>query len=112
MRTPDDDLADKIIGCAYRVHNTLGAGFLEKVYQNAMQIELEKAGLHVQSQALINVYYDGQVVGEFFADLLVEHEVQLVNYLTATGLETGLLLNFGKSMEPRRKFRLYRRPSA
>ena len=127
LKTPDDELADRIIGCAYRVHNTLGSGFLEKVYENALKIEMEKVGLNVRAQTPINVTYEGRIVGEFFADLLVEdrfilelkavqhllpeHEVQLVNYLTATGLDTGLLLNFGKNVEVRRKFRQYRKPT-
>jgi GxxExxY protein len=120
----DDRLTEKIIGSAYRVHNTLGAGFLEKVYENALKIELEKAGLEVKQQTPVNVYYEGQLVGEYYADLWVEkrvivelkairalgttHEVQLVNYLTATGVDTGLLLNFGPSVQVRRKFRTYK----
>lgn len=120
----NDLITKKIIGCAYTVHNTLGAGFLEKVYENALKIELEKTGLTVKQQVPINVYYEGQVVGEYYADLWVDeqviielkavqnlskiHEVQLVNYLTATGLETGLLLNFGQSVQVRRKFRDYK----
>lgn len=111
----DDDLTKKIIGCAYRVHNKLGPGFLEKVYENALRIELEKQGLGVKQQEPINVTYDGQVVGEYYADLWVDerivvelkaaqalvkqHEVQLVNYLTATSINNGLLLNFGPSMQ-------------
>ena len=119
---PDIDiLTDKIIGCAYKVHNTLGAGFLEKVYENAFRIELKKADLSVQQQLPIRVYYDGQNVGDYYCDLFVEdrvlielkvaeslakeHELQLVNYLKATGIETGLLINFGKSVQIRRKFR-------
>ena len=121
---PDDDLTQKIIGCAYKVHNTLGPGFLEKVYENALRIELEKLGLRVKQQEPINVEYEGQVVGEYYADLLVdrrvvvevkatqaiakEHEVQLVNYLTATRIDLGLLLNFGPSVQVKRKFREYK----
>jgi GxxExxY protein len=120
----DDDLTQKIIGCAYKVHNTLGPGFLEKVYENALRIELEKIGLRVKQQEPINVNYEGQVIGEYYADLWVNervlielkaaqtlvklHEVQLVNYLTATGIECGLLLNFGPSVEVKRKFREYK----
>ena len=120
----DDDLTQKIIGCAYRVHNTLGPGFLEKVYENALRIELEKLGLRVKQQEPINVEYEGQVVGEYYADLWVdgrvvvelkaaqalakEHEVQLVNYLTATRIDHGLLLNFGPSVQVKRKFREYK----
>lgn len=119
----DDDLTQKIIGCAYKVHNTLGCGFLEKVYENALRIELEKLGLRVRQQEPINVLYDGKVIGEFYADLWVDervvielkavqaiakaHELQLVNYLTATLVEVGLLLNFGSSVQVRRKFREY-----
>jgi GxxExxY protein len=120
----DDDLTQKIIGCAYKVHNTLGPGFLEKVYENALRIELEKIGLRVKQQEPISVNYEGQVIGEYYADLWVNervlielkaaqtlvklHEVQLVNYLTATGIECGLLLNFGPSVEVKRKFREYK----
>jgi GxxExxY protein len=120
----DESLTETIIGCAFQVHNALGVGFLEKVYENALRIELSKRGLKVRQQEPITVYYDGQVVGEFYADLWVEdrviielkavrsldkaHEVQLVNYLTATGLDTGLLINFGPSVQVKRKFRQYK----
>lgn len=120
----DDDLTRTIIGCAYTVHNKLGHGFLEKVYENALRIELEKLGLRVKQQEPINVMYDGQVVGEYYADLWVdervvielkagltvgkEHEVQLVNYLTAASVDLGLLLNFGPSVQVKRKFREYK----
>ena len=120
----DDDLTQKIIGCAYRVHNALGPGFLEKVYENSLRIELEKLGFKVKQQEPINVTYDGQVVGEYYADLWVDervvielkaaqnlvtrHEVQLVNYLAATGIDSGLLLNFDASVEVKRKFREYK----
>ena len=120
----DDDLTQKIIGCAYKVHNTLGPGFLEKVYENALRIELEKLGLRVRQQEPINVECEGHLVGEYYADLWVnervvielkaaqtlakEHEVQLVNYLTATGVNDGLLINFGPSVQVRRKFREYK----
>lgn len=119
----DDDLTQMIIGCAYKVHNALGHGFLEKVYENALRIELEKLGLRVKQQEPINVTYEGQVVGEYYADLWVDervvlevkavqtiakaHEVQLVNYLSATGIDTGLVLNFGTSVQVKRKFREY-----
>ncbi len=119
----DEALTQQIIGFAYKVHNTLGVGFLEKVYENALKIELEKAGLAVKQQEPINVYYEGQLVGEYLADLWVEnrviielkavraldrvHEVQLVNYLAATGVSTGLLVNFGPSVQVKRKFREY-----
>lgn len=120
----DDDLTHKIIGCAYKVHNSLGPGFLEKVYENALGIELEKLGLKVRQQEPISVFYEGHVVGEYFADLWVDdrvvielkaaqtlvkqHEVQIVNYLAATGIDSGLLLNFGTSVEVKRKFREYK----
>lgn len=123
----DDDLTQKIIGCAFKVHNKLGAGFLEKVYENALRIELEKLGYNVKQQEPIKVIYDGHVVGEYYADLWVEgrlivelkavqslikrYEVQLVNCLTATEVDNGLLLNFGSSIEVKRKFREYRPPA-
>jgi GxxExxY protein len=122
---PNDILTSKIIKAAYNVHNSLGAGFLEKVYQNAMVIELRSMGFTVEPQYPIEVYYKGHRVGEFFADLLVEaeiivelkavenlhisHEVQLVNYLQGTGFETGLLINFATSVEVKRKYREYKR---
>ncbi len=120
----DEDLTHKIIGCAYKVHNALGPGFLEKVYENSLRIELEKLGLEVKQQEPINVLYEGQVVGEYYADLWVDgrvvielkasqvvvkrHEVQLVNYLAATGIDCGLLLHFGDSVQVKRKFREYK----
>ncbi len=120
----DDDLTHKIIGCAYKVHNALGPGFLEKVYENSLRIELQRLGLKIKQQEPINVTYDGHVVGEYFADLWVNervlielkavqmlvkrHEVQLVNCLAATGIDCGLLLNFGSSVEVKRKFREYK----
>jgi GxxExxY protein len=119
----DEALTKRIIGCAFKVHNTLGSGFLEKVYENALRFELTKRGLSVKQQEPIQVYYEGEIVGDFYADLRVEnrviielkavrafdkeHEVQLVNYLTATGINTGLLLNFGPSVQVKRKFREY-----
>ena len=123
----DKAITEKIIGCAFTVHRKLGFGFLEKVYENAMVLELGKCGLSVQQQVPITVRYDNQPVGEYFADLLVEgriicelkaniafspeHEVQLVNYLVATGCDIGLLLNFGKSVTVKRKYREYIEPS-
>lgn len=121
----DQGLTEKIIGCAMRVHSALGPGFLESVYQRALAHELRKAGLKVECEKPIAVHYDGVVVGDFSADLLVEdrvmlelkanqtlalvNEVQLVNYLTATGVEVGLLLNFGaERLEFKRKTRTYR----
>jgi GxxExxY protein len=120
----DDELTKTIISCAYTVHNKLGPGFLEKVYENALRIELEKQGLRVKQQEPISVTYDGHIVGEYCADLWVDervlvelkaaqtlakdHEVQLVNYLTATGVNDGLLINFGPSVQVKRKFREYK----
>jgi len=115
-----EELTKQIIGCAYRVYNTMGFGFLESVYEKCMMIELKKAGLKVKSQHPITVYYEDEVVGEFVADLVVEeevivelksvrrivqaHEVQLVNYLVATRIDVGLLLNFGEQkVEVKRK---------
>jgi len=113
------DLTEKIIGAFYRVYNTLGYGFSEKAYENALAIELRKLGLKVEQQARIVVYYEGEVVGEYQADLVVndvvivelkavrqladEHEAQLLNYLKATPIEVGLLLNFGPKAEIKRK---------
>ncbi len=118
-----DKITEQVIGCAFRVHNELGSGFLEKVYENALRIELHQAGLEVKQQCPLPVYYRNQLVGDFYADLFVEeclilelkavqkiakeHEVQLVNYLTAAGIDNGLLLNFGSSVEVKRKFRQY-----
>lgn len=115
------EISEKIIGAAYDVHNTLGSGFLEKVYQNALLIELKLQGLSVEAEKPITVHYRGEVVGNYIADIVVEdkiileikairslseiHEVQLVNYLTATGIEIGLLLNFGKSVEVKRRIK-------
>ncbi|MBI1856177.1 MAG: GxxExxY protein [Chloroflexi bacterium] len=106
-------ITEKIIACAYDVSNTLGIGFVEKVYENAHSHEMKKNGLHVARQYPIKVIYDGVVVGEFFADMLVEnlilvelkavtelnddHMAQALNYLRATGLPACLLINFGKS---------------
>ena len=120
----DDELTEKIIACAFKVHRALGQGFSERVYENAMRVELVRQSLKVRQQVAIQVYYEGEVVGEFVPDLWVEervlvelkavlslqkeHEVQLVNYLTATKVDTGLLINFGPSVEIRRKFRTYK----
>ena len=121
----EQELTGKIIGCAMKVHSALGPGFLESVYQRALAHELGKTGLKVECQRPIDVYYDGVQVGDFSADMLVEdrvmlelkanqtlvpaNEVQLVNYLTATGVEVGLLLNFGaERLEFKRKTRTYR----
>lgn len=121
------DLTGKIIGCAMKVHRTLGPGFLESVYQKALAIQLRQAGLKVSLEMPIQVFYENENVGDFIADMLVEdavivenkavqtllkiHEVQLVNYLTATGVPTGVLLNFGTlSLEYKKKFRRSKKP--
>ena len=113
------ELTEKIIGCAFKVYNQLGAGFLEKIYENALAIELKDAGLSAQQQYPIKVYYNESVIGDYIADIVVEdrviielkavnnlakaHEVQLVNYLKATKIEVGLLINFGDTISVKRK---------
>jgi GxxExxY protein len=113
------DITDKINKTYYHVYNKLGYGFLEKVYENAMMIELRKMDLQVQNQAPIKVLYEQQLVGEYYADIIVEesviielkaaaslceeHEFQLINYLKATETEVALLLNFGKTPQFKRK---------
>lgn len=113
------DLTEAVIKSFYHVYNTLGYGFLEKVYENALNVSLTRSGLVVQQQWPIAVSFEGEPVGEYFADLLVndsviieikaaeslalEHEAQLINYLKATGRQVGLLLNFGPKAEFRRK---------
>jgi len=110
-----EEITGTIIKAFYTVYNTLGYGFLEKVYENALVHELTKLGLEVRQQMPIKVYYDGCLVGEYFADLVVEgcviveikaaeslrpeHAAQLLNYLKATEVEVGLLLNFGPKPE-------------
>jgi len=125
----DDELTHLIIGCAMKVHRTLGNGFLESVYQKALTHELQKAELTIECEIPINVTYDGLDVGHYFADILVArrviveikamdqlasaHEAQLVNYLTATGYDLGLLVNFGSSsLQYKKKFRVYRKPDS
>ena len=114
-----NELTNRIIKCFYKVYNTLGYGFLEKVYEKALFIELNKIELKVETQKPIKVYYDKQVIGDYYADIMVndivilelkaveilceQHELQLINYLKATNIEFGLLLNFGKKPEVRRK---------
>lgn len=114
-----EELSKQIIGAFYNVYNILGYGFLEKVYERAMCIELRKYGLQVQSQQPIQVFYEDENVGDYFADIVVndsiiielkaaeglaeEHEFQLINYLKATDIEVGLLFNFGKKPEFKRK---------
>ena len=117
------EITEKIIGCAYKVYNTMGYGFLESVYEKCLLIELRKAGLKSEYQKQIIVNYEGEVVGNFIADIFVEeliilelksvkniakaHEVQLVNYLVATGTNVGLLINFGEDkVEIKRKVRV------
>lgn len=113
------DLTLSVIACFYKVYNKLGFGFLERVYENALLIELTKNELKIGRQKPINVYYDNKLVGEYFADLIVEdkviielkaaetlieeHELQLINYLKAINIEVGLLLNFGRKPEIKRK---------
>jgi GxxExxY protein len=114
-----EQITEKIIQAFYKVYNTLGYGFLEKVYENAMFIELTALGFKVEKQKRIFVYYFGNIVGDYYADLIVEdivavelkaneilveeNENQLINYLKATNLEVGLLLNFGKQPQIKRK---------
>jgi len=113
------EITEKIIKAFYKVYNTLGFGFLEKVYENALFIELREMGLFVEKQRQIKVFYEEKEVGVYYADLIVsecviielkaaealceEHEFQLINYLKATEIEVGLLLNFGKTPEFKRK---------
>ena len=113
------EITKEIIGGAYEVFNNLGFGFLEKVYENALVLELKKRKLNVNQQFPINVYYKNEIVGEYIADLIIEkkviaeikaiskleeiQEVQLVNYLKATKIEIGLLVNFGKRLESKRR---------
>jgi len=117
-----EELTHKIIGCAYKVFNTLGFGFLEIIYKKAMIIELAKNNLKVEAEKPLKVYYDNQIVGDFYIDLYIEdkvvvelksvetlvkqHEVQLVNYLQGLQKDIGLLINFGPSgVDVKRKFR-------
>ncbi len=109
----EEDLTEKILGAAFTIHNSLGYGFLEKVYENAIAVELAQAEIAVKQQKAIPVKYRNTVVGDYIADLVVEgrvileikaareldsaHEAQLLNYLKATGIRVGLLLNFGRS---------------
>jgi len=113
------EITDRIIKCFYEVYNQLGYGFLEKVYENALQDELTVNGLKITRQQPIKVWYKSKIVGEYCADIVVENKVivelkaaealceenefQLINYLKATNLEVGLLLNFGKKPEIKRK---------
>jgi GxxExxY protein len=118
----NEEITHKIIGCAYKIFNKLGFGFLESVYQNAMLLELNRSGLEAEKEKPLKVFYDAHLVGEFYVDLLVDdeiivelksiqnlsrqHEVQLVNYLNGLRKEIGLLINFGpEGVEVRRKYR-------
>ena len=124
----DNQLTEQVIGSAFRVHNELGFGFLESVYEKALAIELTKSGVAHQTQSSIKVFYQDQIVGEFVCDMFVDgclivelksvtqlstaHEVQLVNYLAATRIDVGLLINFGPTkVEVKRKYRNYKKGS-
>jgi len=130
MKEPDiittDQLITEIIECAKRIRRQLGPGFLEKVYKNTMVVELRKLKLNFETEKLIQVLYDGIVVGEYRTDIIVEgklilelkatqdlsiaNEVQLVNYLTSTQIDDGLLINFGADkLQFKRKYRIYRK---
>ena len=115
-----EEITDIIIRCFYKVYNELGFGFLEKVYENALLVELKNCGLESEKQIPIEVYYQGYQVGNYFADIIVNnkviieikagegslvevHELQLINYLRATKIEVGLLLSFGRKPEFKRK---------
>jgi GxxExxY protein len=115
-----DAMTEQIINCAFEVHKVLGSGFMEKVYENALLEELKIRGLKTESQKPITVFYKKRIVGEYCVDILIEdsiiielkaleklsviHELQLKNYLRATGIQLGLLINFGKSVEIKRKY--------
>ena len=124
-----DELSGRVIGAAMRVHSVLGPGFNELVYQNALAIEMDLEGIPFAREVKLEVRYRGEIVGLYRADLLVagglilelkavqailpEHEVQVVNYLAATGLDTALLLNFGtRSLQVKKKFRSPRHPES
>ena len=114
-----EELTEKIIGIFYKVYNCLGYGFLEKVYENALAIEFRREGLSFGQQVPVKVFYEGEIVGDYVADFIVEDKIvveikalvefsgnekgQLLNYLRATDLEVGLLLNFGKEVGIKRK---------
>ena len=107
------DLVGLIVGAAFEVHNVLGYGFLEKVYENALLVETAKRGMNVEAQKALKVKYKDAIVGDYVADLIVDekvivelkaedtyskqHEAQLLNYLKATGLKVGVLINFGRT---------------
>jgi len=114
-----EELTDKIIQCFYTVHNSLGYGFSEHLYEKAMMYELAEMGLRAENQKLVEVFYKGHMIGEYKPDIIVEdkviieiksvskilpiHETQLVNYLRATGIKIGLLVNFGERVEFKRR---------
>ena len=121
-----ETLVKTVIECSKNIRRHLGPGYLESVYKNAMLVELKKNNLAYEIEKPINVYYEGTLVGEFKADIIVEgililelkavqtlhmaHEIQLVTYLTATGVDNGLLINFGsEELQFKRKFRVYRK---
>lgn len=121
-----ETLIKTVIECSKNIRKKLGPGYLESVYKNAMLVELKKNNLSYEIEKPINVFYDDVLVGEFRADIVVEgllilelkavqslhmaHEIQLVNYLTATGVDDGLLINFGSDeLQFKRKFRVYRK---
>ena len=113
------DITEQILKAYFKVYNKLGYGFLEKVYENAMMIELQRLDLLCEKQKSLNVSYDGLIIGEYYADIIInecviielkaaenlcqEHECQLVNYLKASEIEVGILLNFGKRPEFKRR---------
>jgi GxxExxY protein len=119
-----NNLTHAIIGCAFKVHNVLGPGFLEKIYENALKIELGKLNIDARQQQELQVWYEEHAVGTYFPDLWIdgqlivevkavqnlvkEHEMQLVHYLAATGIDNGLLVNFGAIVQVKRKFREYK----
>jgi len=108
-----EELSKRIIAAAYAVHKELGYGFVEKVYKNALSIELQENNIKCAIEVPLKVLYHDKTVGDYFADIIVEakavsklepiHEVQLVNYLKATGLQIGLLINFGQSVTVKRR---------
>lgn len=119
-------LIKTVMDCSGRIRRCLGPGYLESVYKNAMLVELKKHGLSYEIEKTISVFYDNVLVGDFRADIVVEgvlilelkavqslhmaHEIQLVNYLTATGIDDGLLINFGsEELQFKRKYRIYRK---
>ncbi len=120
-----EKLIKLIVQCIYNVRGELKQGFLEAVYQRALMIELADAGLMAEDERPMSVYYKGRIVGSFRADIIVEnsviieiksvenltkaHEVQLVNYLTSSGIENGILVNFGENFEVKRKFKTFRK---